>query len=517
MWQVKKITLPLQFIENSTNFKWWIYITASLATFIAVSDQSSTSIVIPVISKQFGVDIPTVQWLAIGYMLSVSIFMMPAAAIAKKLGYKIVWLSGLALFAAASFLTAIGLNFEMVLTGKILMGVGASAIQANGIAMIVSSFGDKERGKALGLHMTVVGLGAVGGPILGGSIESLFGWEFMFFFIAIFSFFAMIIAVFTIPNANSEKLRIKTESGGNKVDWGGIIFSGMFLLILILVITFVDKLGWVSFSFSRALVTYDISIPLEMILGFVLAIFFLICFLVWENRTPYPMLPLFLFRELNFSLGAIERFLCFTAQTATVFLMPFFLISGLGMTTAQAMLYLLPAPILLIILGPITGRMSDKIGTAKPAFVGAVIAATGMFLFSTVKLDMNPLIIALGSGLTGLGMITFVAPNTSAIMGSASREYYGIISAFMNLLRNGGHIVGIALPTMVLVIVMGSLGYDADMSDPNILSNIGLREAYAAGMRKAFQISGIIMIIAAILVVIPANLSKYKKHENYNN
>ena len=508
MQRAKRNYGPFPFIENSSNFKWWIYFTVSIATFLAVSDQSSTAIVMPVISKQFGVDIPTVQWLTIGYMLSVSVFMMPAAAMAKKLGYKNVWLFGLAIFGGSAFLTATALNFEMVLAGKILMGLGASSIQAIGIAMIVSSFGDKERGKALGLHMTAVGFGAVGGPILGGSIESLFGWEFIFFFIFTFSLFAIFAAIFVIPNSNSKTFNLKTGEKDDKIDWGGIIFSGMFILILILVITFVDKLGWVSFSFSRALVTYDISIPLEIILASLLAIFFLICFLVWEKRTPYPMLPLFLFKKLNFSLGAIERFLCFTSQTATFFLVPFFLVSGLGMTTAKAVLYLLPAPILLIVLGPITGRLSDKIGTVKPAFTGTIIAAIGMFVFSTVELGMNPLMIALGSALTGLGMITFVAPNTSAIMGSVSREYYGIVSAFMNLLRNGGHIVGIALPTMVLVIVMNSLGYDADMSDPDILNNIGLREAYAAGMRKAFQISGIIMLTASILVLIPTKISK---------
>ena len=99
--------------------------------------------------------------------------------------------------------------------------------------------------------MTVVGLGAVGGPILGGSIESLLGWQFMFLMIAIFSLFSTIVAILTIPNRSSKRFNIKGKDGKDKLDWGGIIFSGLFLLVLILVITFVDKLAWVSFSFSR--------------------------------------------------------------------------------------------------------------------------------------------------------------------------------------------------------------------------------------------------------------------------
>ncbi len=161
------MNFPLLSLASKPTYRWWIYGAVSTGTFISVLEQSATSIVIPRIAEDFGTDIPTVQWLAIGYMLCVSALMMPAGAIADMLGRRRVWIWGLVLFAAASLVTSFSSNFAMVLSGKILMGVGASVAQANGMAMIARAFPDSERGRAAGLHMTVVGIGAVGGPVVG--------------------------------------------------------------------------------------------------------------------------------------------------------------------------------------------------------------------------------------------------------------------------------------------------------------------------------------------------------------
>ena len=140
-------------------------------TFITVLDQSATAIVTPKIAEEFASNIPTAQWLAIGYMLSVSALMMPAGALSDLIGRKTAWITGLSIFALSSALASIAPSFASILTAKIIMGIGASAVQANGMAMIASAFDDNQRGKALGLHMTVVGIGAIGRPI------GAEGWE----------------------------------------------------------------------------------------------------------------------------------------------------------------------------------------------------------------------------------------------------------------------------------------------------------------------------------------------------
>lgn len=474
--------MPLVVFTNSPHFRWWTYCAVALGTFITVVEQSATSIVVPMISEHFGADIPSAQWMAIGYMLAVSAFMMPAGAIADTLGKRRMWLWGLVLFSTASLMTSFSTSFGLVVTGKILMGVAASALQANGMAMVANVFPDKERGKALGFHMTAVGVGAVGGPVIGGGIESLMGWRAIFVFIAVFSVIAWLAALTILDSDGVRKDRRVLSL--RMFDWLGTVLSASFLLTLMSTITFAQELGWSS--------------PM-IIGGAVLGSLLFVSFLFWEKRVDVPMLPLSLFRRIPFSLGSAARFLSFMASSGTFFLMPFFLISGLGMGTATAAFYLLPGSATLMVFGPISGRVADRIGTLLPSVAGMVCSTVAMWIFSTIRLDSDPLIVALASALSGTGMSIFMAPNTSAIMGSAGRKHYGIVSAFMNLTRNGAHVVGIAVPTAVVVAVMAILGYEADLSDPETLKDVGLRSAYAISMGKAFQISTVIMGVAAIL------------------
>lgn len=487
--------MPLAVIRNSPRFRWWTYCAVALGTFITVVEQSATAIVIPMISEHFGADIPSAQWMAIGYMLAVSAFMMPAGAIADTLGKRRMWLWGLTLFSTASLMTSFSTSFGLVVTGKILMGVAASALQANGMAMVANAFPDKERGKALGFHMTAVGIGAVGGPVIGGGIESLMGWRAIFVFISIFSVLAWVAALIILDSDGIQRGR--RMSSLRLFDWVGTVLSACFLLTLMSTITFAQDLGWSS--------------PL-IVGGAILGSALFVSFLFWERRVDVPMLPLGLFGRIPFSMGSAARFLSFMASSGTFFLMPFFLISGLGMGTAAAALYLLPGSATLMVFGPISGRLADRIGTLIPSFSGMVCATLAMWIFSTIRLDSDPLVVAFASALSGMGMSIFMAPNTSAIMGSAGRKYYGIVSAFMNLTRNGAHVVGIAVPTAVVVAVMATMGYEPDLSDPETLKDVGLRSAYAISMGKAFQISTVIMGIAAILSLMAGIIDRPKEN-----
>lgn len=471
--------LPLERIICNRHYRWWIYAAVATGTFISVLDQSATSIVIPKISNHFGADIPTAQWLAIGYMLSVSALMMPAGALTNKLGTKTAWIWGLIAFTIASMIAVASVSFSMVLAAKIFMGIGAAVIQANGMAMIARAFPDSERGKAVGLHMTVVGIGAIGGPVIGGIIDSLIGWRAIFAFVALFSLIAIAAACLVLKSNDNSN-----NSGEERFDWLGMFFSAAGLVLAMLVITFAQELGWFSW---------------EILSGLGMSVVLFGSFIIWEKKVVNPILPLFLFKSTAFSIGATTRFVSFVASSATFFLMPFFLVAGLGMSTMTAAWYLLPGSLGMALFGPISGKLSDKMGTRIPGFLGLIISAISLFIFASLKLDSNLVLVAIASGLSGMGGSIFMAPNSSAIMGSAGRSHYGIVSAFLNLNRNTAHVVGIAIPTAVVVGVMTSLGFDADLSHPDTMNNIGLRTAYVSGMSRAFQISTALMAVAAFL------------------
>ena len=123
---------------------WWVFLAAALGTFIVVIDQSATSIVTPKIAVQFGIDIPASQWITIVYILTVSVLMIPAGAIADQIGRKRVWSIGLIIFALSSVLTAFSPNYVVLLIGKILMGLGAVGVQSTGMAIVVNIFPDHQ-------------------------------------------------------------------------------------------------------------------------------------------------------------------------------------------------------------------------------------------------------------------------------------------------------------------------------------------------------------------------------------
>ena len=488
-----RLLSPLPKITASSSYHWWVYAAVSVATFITVAEQTATSMVVPRIAEEFSVDIPTSQWLAIGYMLCVSALMLPAGALANTLGKRNVWVIGLAIFILAALLTSIADNFMTVLVGKLLMAVGASAVQANGMAMVVAAFPDSVRGKAFGFHMTMVGLGAIGGPVLGGGIDSLLGWRAIFLVVAIVCVMATIAALLVFEKEVYRKGQLK------KFDWSGVALSAAFLLSFMLSITYANELGWLS--------------PM-VILGGVFSILLLFGFLMWERQCESPMLPLHLFKSAIFSIGSAARFVSFMAGSASFFLLPFFLVSGVGMATAEAAIYILPGSICMAIFGPISGSISDRVGTKKPAIAGMILSTISMYLLTRVSLDSSYYIIAIASGMSGTGMSIFMAPNTSSIMWSAGRHHYGIVSAFMNLTRNGAHVVGIAIPTAIVVTVMGSLGYEADLSSLAVTDDYGLRSAYASAMSWAFTVSTVSMFAALVLTIVMPSVQHNVQEES---
>lgn len=466
-----------------------MFFAASLGTFIVVIDQSATSIVTPTIAEHFKIDIPTSQWITLVYILSVTALMMPAGVIADTIGRKKVWIFGLLIFSLASLITSMATNLFFVLMGKISMGIGAAGVQANGVAIVGEVFPDSERGKAMGLHMSVVGVGAVGGQLVGGIIESLFGWRAIYVFMFGFGLLAMFVASFLLKKDQESNVR---ESTLANLDWLGTILSAAFLSLFILTINFANKIGWSSI--------YIIS-------SFIISIAIFIIFIAWENFYSNPMLPLQIFKRKMFSLGSLARGLCFTASSFSNLLLPFYLISVIGMPTNEAAMLLIPRAACLVIFGPISGKIADKIGTSIPAFIGMLMSTIAMAIYFSVTLESHIIVIIIASTLEGLGIAIFMAPNSSAIMGSAGRIYYGIVSAFLNLTRNAGHIFGIALPALIVASTMSSLGYDPDLSDIEKLKDIGLRQAYVTAMNKAF-------FIAMIITICTGALSLFVKQSN---
>ena len=451
--------------------------------FLSVMDQSGINIALPQISEHFAADIPTVQWITLGYSLATSAMLMPMGRLSDMIGRKEVYLIGYAGFVILAFVGGLSQSLAFLIAAKILQGIASAGVQANSMALITEVFPSSERGKAMGLYMTIIGTGAISGPILGGLIVSNFGWRWVFFAGIPVGILAMISAALILKGMNAQQAG---RSSRGSFDWVGAALSSAALVVFLLAMTNGWKIGWTS---------------APIVAGFAATVVLLAAFIVWELRVSDPMLDLSLFSSRVFSLAISARFVQFMGGSAIFFLMPFYLIQGLGYEASRAALLMIPGSLCMAIVSPLAGRLSDRLGTKWLAAAGAVFSAAGMFNLSLLSIESPAWQIILGIFLSGLGMATFSSPNTSAIMGSLTPDKYGIVSGFVNLARTSANVTGVALSTTFVTITMASYGFEPTLSVLADGGGEGVRTAFVAGLSLALKVSFVLMLLALALTL----------------
>lgn len=469
-----------RFTVTEFNYKWLAYMTVATGMVLMVMFETGVNIALPAISDHFSVDIPTVQWLTLGFILSTSAMFMPMGRLSDMIGRKSVYVGGFAVYIFATLIAGIAQTFSLLLVCEIIRGIGAAGIQANGIAFMVDIFSERERGKALGFYMATIGVGAMGGPIIGGVLVNTLGWRSIFFASIPASFIAMFIAIVILRAGTKEKSYMKNI----KFDWGGACISSASLISFLLGMTNGYRLGW-----NSPLVVIAITV------GCVL----LALFLWWENRIDDPMLDLRFFHMRVFSMGISARALSFLGISSVFFLMPFYLVQGLGYTASKAGLMILPSSALLAVSGPIGGWLSDKIGARIPSVVGMIVSSVGMFLCADLNVSTSPLYLIVGMAMLGFGPGMFSAANSSAIMSSISDDSYGIASGFLNLTRTVATISGVVMATTIVTLTMVSHGYPPTLIGLSAIDSETATSVFVSGMNKTFLIMGYITLIGVVL------------------
>ena len=469
---------------QSPNYHWWAYGAVAVGMLINVMDQSGINIALPRIAEDFSADIPTVQWISLGYTLATSAMLMPMGRLSDMIGRKRVYLCGFALFVVLAAAGGMSQTLGVLIAIKIAQGLASAGVQANSMAFITEVFPDNQRGKAMGMYMAIIGSGAILGPMVGGVLVTEFGWRSIFFAGIPVSILAMTAAGLVLTG-RTENQRVGRV--GSSFDWGGAALSSGALVVLLLAMTNGWRFGWTSPA---------------IVAGFAASILLVAGFIIWELRAREPMLDMSLFKNRVFSMAIGARFVSFLGGSAVFFLMPFYLIQVLGYQARIAAFLLIPGAMGMLILGPISGRLSDRFGTRWPATLGMVSSAAAMFTLSTVGVHSPPWHIILGMILSGVGMGAFSSPNTSAIMGSLPREKYGVVSGFVNLARTSANVSGVALATTLVSVTMASQGFEPNLSAISEGSGAGIRLAFVEGLSAALRVSGAMMVLALVLTVV---------------
>ena len=463
--------------ESAPNFKWWAFGAIAVGTFISVVGHGSVLVALPSIAEHFNTDLPTVQWVIIVETLAIAVLLLPMGRLGDQIGRRKVYLVGFSIFilSAAVAGSPWWSNFPTLLIAKLGQGIGSAMLQGNAVAMILSAFTEKERGKALGSNLSVVGLGSIIGPALGGVLVSLWGWKSIFWINIPAGILAIIATIIILKGTN---LGITVQSQEKfSFDWVGALLSGLSLFLFLILVGNGHQLGWYSSS---------------VIFGSILFLGSLSLFIWWELRSDDPMLDIRLFKTKLVGLGITAGWISFLGTSATRFMMPFYLQSILDWTPRDMGLLMIPPALCMVVLGPISGRLSDKFGWRKFTIAGLGLSTCSAFILATcLSTDFPVLWIVVMLMMQSAGTGLFHSPNTSSIISAVDRTRYGVIAALTNLMRNSANIVSIAVATTIVVIVMGIQGVEPSLQavSPDV------SDAFISGLRWAFGFLGFLMLL----------------------
>ena len=402
--------------------KWAIMTVVAVGTFLSVLDGNIVNIALPTIMRQLNTDFATVQWVVLAYLLAMATLMLSIGRLGDMLGKKRLYTAGIVIFTIGSLLCGIAPSIYWLIGFRVVQAVGAAMILALGMAIATEAFPPAERGKAMGINGTVISVGIIIGPTVGGVIIEHLAWNWIFFVNLPVGIIGTLLAIRYLPTY--------ATNGRSSFDYVGAGTLFVALLALLLGLTMGQQRG-----FGDTLVLSLFALHLAA----------LTLFIWWERRTPHPMVDLQIFRNVLFSVNLFTGLFTFVTIAGAVILLPFYLQDVLGFSPQNVGLLLAIVPVALAIVSPLSGILSDKMGTRLITTVGLAILVFGYWAMSTLNAETSGMGFVLRFLPIGIGMGVFSSPNNSAVMGAASRKRLGIASGLLALTRTLGQTTGIAL------------------------------------------------------------------------
>jgi EmrB/QacA subfamily drug resistance transporter len=453
------------------SYKWRALLAVGFGTYMATMDFNIVNVALPTLSREFDRSPDTVIWATLASNLVVTGLTLTAGRTGDLWGRKRVYITGWVIFTIGMALAGFANSIEQLVAVRFFQAIGVALAIANGNAIVTDAFPDNERGRALGLTGAVVGAGLMSGPIFGGFILSAFSWHALFYLRVPIGLAAMTMAFFLLRESEGMQ-------GQRKLDIPGAVALFFALSGTLLAVNRGQSWGWSS----------------PLILGlFAVGVASLAAFLRIESRAKSPVISLALFKVRAFAASILSLVLTFSGQSAVTFLMPFYLIEVRGYSTAQTGLVVSTIPIMMLALSTPSGYVSDRWGFRHQTTLGAGIVTLGLLLLATIHADTPIMLVVARLAVIGLGTSIFMAPNTSMIMGSVSRNMLGTASASVATARNVGNATGLAMSGAILVgVAIASSGLSG------VRTNDLPADALLDGIRAAFLVAGLASSLAII-------------------
>jgi EmrB/QacA subfamily drug resistance transporter len=468
-------------IFASENRKWWTLGALCFALFMIMLDNTVVNVALPAIQSDLGISRSELEWTVAVYALTFASLLLTGGKLGDLLGRRKIFLVGIAIFTLSSLLCGLSSSAPELIAARAVQGLGAALMMPATLSIISATFAARERGTAIGIWAGVSAMALAIGPLAGGLITEHISWNWIFFVNVPIGVVGLIAAVFVIPES-------RDTSHEQRLDLPGLVTSAVGLFALVYALIEGHSYGWTS----------------GRILGlFAVAALALAGFVLLELHQRLPMLDLTLFRSGTFAGANLVAILVTLAMFGIFVFFPIYMQTLRGWSPTQAGAALLPWTLMIVVLAPIAGRLSDRVGSRWLMAGGMAVVSLCCLELSTVSLHSSFWHMLPGFILGGIGMSFVMTPMSAAAMGAVSIDKAGVASGVLNTFRQVGVALGIAVTGAI--ITNRAAAAASDGADPP--------HAFVHGLTFAMRFSALICLAGAAAAAILVRQYRHAEQE----
>ncbi len=405
------------------NRRWWTLGAMCFALFMIMLDNTVVNVALPSIQRDLGVSTANLEWTVNAYTLTFAVLLVTGGRLGDIFGRRRWFLIGVAVFGASSLFIAFSQTASWLVIGRAAQGVGAAFMMPATLSIITNAFPPNERGKAIGTWAGVSALALAIGPVVGGFLVEHVSWQSIFLINVPIAVVAVVVTLWATHES-------RDETAERSVDVAGVAALTIGLGSLVLGLVEGNAWGWTSPG---------------IVALFVAAIGGLAGFVVIERRVRAPMLDFDYFRSRSFLGANIVAFIVSFAMLAMFFFIALYMQNVRGYSPLEAGVRFLPSTVVIIFMGPIAGRLADKVGPRPLMSLGLAVVSVSLFLQSFLAADTNYAYLAVGFALMGMGMGLVMSPMSTAAMNSVDQTKAGAASGVLSMSRMVGGTFGVAV------------------------------------------------------------------------
>jgi EmrB/QacA subfamily drug resistance transporter len=450
------------------NKKWWTLAAVAFGLFMIMLDNTIVNVALPSIQRSLHMSISSLEWIVTAYALTFAALLITGGKLGDLYGRRKMFIAGLVVFTLASLACGLAPNAGFLIGARAVQGVGAALMNPATLSIITATFPPKERGQAIGIWAGVSALALAIGPLIGGLIVDNINWHWIFYVNVPVGVVGVLVSRWVIAES-------RDTTHEQSIDLPGLLTSGGALLALSYALIEGNQRGWGS--------------P-EIIGLFVGAAVLLAVFIWLELRQRLPMLDLALFKIGSFAGANIVAMLVSLGMFGVFFFISLYVQNVLGYSPTKAGAIFLPMTILIILIAPIAGKLSDRVGSRWLMGAGMAILGVSLLLYQRIGLHTGFWSLLPQLVLGGVGMALTMSPMTSAAMGSVPVDKAGVGSGVLNSFRQVGGSLGIALMGAIL------LTYQHPTK-----SKVVAAQQFVNGLHAALLVSAFIAFAAAAVAI----------------